>query len=126
MVGLPRNPDDFDVFDLDFAEAGRILVDHLAERGHREVILITPREHVYERGAYTERCRHVFRPNEIQVVGTIGAPPALGSEPGGRINFVYLRANLVIGRRATGRRYPCKPFQITQLRRFFGWQCRKP
>jgi DNA-binding LacI/PurR family transcriptional regulator len=58
MVGLPRNPDDFDVFDLDFAEAGRILVDHLAERGHREVILITPREHVYERGgAYAWRFR---------------------------------------------------------------------
>ena len=56
MVGLPRDPDGFDVFDLDFAEAGRILVDHLAERGHREVILITPREHVYERGgAYAWR-----------------------------------------------------------------------
>jgi DNA-binding LacI/PurR family transcriptional regulator len=35
MVGLPRNPEGFDVFDLDFAESGRIVVDHLAERGHR-------------------------------------------------------------------------------------------
>jgi DNA-binding LacI/PurR family transcriptional regulator len=58
MVGLPRNPEGFDVFDLDFAEAGQILVDHLAERGHREVILITPRQHVYERGgAYAWRFR---------------------------------------------------------------------
>jgi DNA-binding LacI/PurR family transcriptional regulator len=58
MVGLPRVPDDLDVFDLDFAEAGRILVDYLAERGHREVILITPHEHVYERGgAYGWRFR---------------------------------------------------------------------
>ncbi len=58
MVGLPRTPDGFDVFDLDFAESGRILVDHLAERGHREIILITPREHVFERGgAYSWRFR---------------------------------------------------------------------
>jgi DNA-binding LacI/PurR family transcriptional regulator len=56
MVGLPRTPEGFDVFDLDFAESGRILVDHLAERGHREIILITPREHVFERGgAYSWR-----------------------------------------------------------------------
>ncbi|HXR71038.1 LacI family DNA-binding transcriptional regulator, partial [Actinocrinis sp.] len=58
MVGLPRTPEGFDVFDLDFAESGRILVDHLAERGHREIILITPREHVFERGgAYSWRFR---------------------------------------------------------------------
>ncbi|MGH3246076.1 MAG: substrate-binding domain-containing protein, partial [Trebonia sp.] len=56
MVGLPRNPEDFDVFDLDFPESGRILVDHLAERGHREIILITPHHHVNERGgAYAWR-----------------------------------------------------------------------
>ena len=58
MVGLPRTPEGFDVFDLDFAESGRILIDHLAERGHREIILITPREHVFERGgAYSWRFR---------------------------------------------------------------------
>jgi DNA-binding LacI/PurR family transcriptional regulator len=58
MVGLPRTPEGFDVFDLDFAESGRILIDHLAEREHREIILITPREHVFERGgAYSWRFR---------------------------------------------------------------------
>lgn len=58
MVGLPRTPEGFDVFDLDFAESGRILINHLAERGHREIILITPREHVFERGgAYSWRFR---------------------------------------------------------------------
>ena len=58
MVGLPRTPEGFDVFDLDFAESGRILVDHLAELGHREIILITPREDVFERGgAYSWRFR---------------------------------------------------------------------
>ena len=58
MVGLPRTRDGFDVFDLDFAEAGRVLVDHLAELGHRDVVLVTPNEHVYERGgAYAWRFR---------------------------------------------------------------------
>src|ERR1700678_4313957 len=62
MVGLPRNPEDFDVFDLDFPESGRILVDHLAERGHREIILITPHHHVNERGgAYAREVRDARR-----------------------------------------------------------------
>ena len=69
MVGLPRNPEGFDVFDLDFAESGRILVDHLAERGHHELILITPREDVYERGgAYAWR----FRDAALQQAATHG------------------------------------------------------
>lgn len=58
MVGLPRSPGGFDVFDLDFAESGRTLVDHLAALGHRDIVLITPNEHVYERGgAYAWRFR---------------------------------------------------------------------
>jgi DNA-binding LacI/PurR family transcriptional regulator len=69
MVGLPRNPDDFDVFDLDFAAAGRILVDHLADRGHRELILITPHQHVYEfGGSYAWR----FRDAVLQQAATFG------------------------------------------------------
>jgi DNA-binding LacI/PurR family transcriptional regulator len=56
MVGLPRHSEGFDVFDLDFGEAGRMLVNHLAERGHRDIVLITPRQHVYEQGgAYAWR-----------------------------------------------------------------------
>jgi DNA-binding LacI/PurR family transcriptional regulator len=55
-VGLPRVAGDLDVFDLDFAESGRILVDHLAGRGHRDIILISPHEQVYQRGgAYAWR-----------------------------------------------------------------------
>ncbi|HEY0259713.1 MAG TPA: LacI family DNA-binding transcriptional regulator [Lacisediminihabitans sp.] len=69
MVGLPREPDGFDVFDLDFAASGRLLMDHLAQRGHREVILITPREHVFERGgAYAWR----FRDSALQQAATYG------------------------------------------------------
>lgn len=56
MVGLPKNTDGFDVFDLDFDESGRVLIDHLAERGHSEIVLITPRADVYDRGgAYAWR-----------------------------------------------------------------------
>ncbi|WP_349897643.1 LacI family DNA-binding transcriptional regulator [Parafrigoribacterium soli] len=58
LVGLPAHADGIDVFDLDFEESGRMLVDHLHERGHRDIILITPQEHVFERGgAYAWRFR---------------------------------------------------------------------
>lgn len=58
LVGLPRDTDGLDVFDLDFGESARMLVDHLHERGHREIILISPHEHVIARGgAYAWRFR---------------------------------------------------------------------
>jgi len=57
-VGLPSNTDGVDVFDLDFEESARMLVEHLRERGHRSIILITPQQHVFERGgAYAWRFR---------------------------------------------------------------------
>ncbi|HXR43168.1 MAG TPA: LacI family DNA-binding transcriptional regulator, partial [Pseudolysinimonas sp.] len=58
LVGVPKDTAGVDVFDLDFEASGRLLVDHLADRGHRSVVLITPQEHVYERGnAYAWRFR---------------------------------------------------------------------
>jgi DNA-binding LacI/PurR family transcriptional regulator len=58
LVGLPRDTDGLDVFDLDFGEAARMLVDHLHELGHREIVLISPHEHVITRGgAYVWRFR---------------------------------------------------------------------
>lgn len=60
LVGLPRDTQTqgLDVFDLDFGESARIIVDHLAERGHHEIALVTPKEHVFERGgAYSWRFR---------------------------------------------------------------------
>ena len=58
MVGLPRDTDGVDVFDLDFEGSARILVDHLHDLGHQEVILVTPPRHVFERGgAYAWRFR---------------------------------------------------------------------
>lgn len=57
-VGLPGDTTGLDVFDLDFAESARVVIDHLHERGHREVVLISPPEHVFERGgAYGWRFR---------------------------------------------------------------------
>ncbi|TXK19301.1 LacI family DNA-binding transcriptional regulator [Homoserinibacter sp. GY 40078] len=58
LVGLPRDTDGLDVFDLDFGEAARMLVDHLQGLGHREIILVSPNEHVITRGgAYVWRFR---------------------------------------------------------------------
>lgn len=58
LVGLPRDTEGVDVFDLDFAAAARLLVDHLYGLGHHEVVLVTPPRHVYERGgAYSWRFR---------------------------------------------------------------------
>lgn len=58
LVGLPRDTEGLDVFDLDFGEAARMLVDHLYHLGHREIILISPHQHVIARGgAYVWRFR---------------------------------------------------------------------
>ena len=57
-VGLPGDCTGLDVFDLDFEQAGQVMVDHLHERGHREVILVSQPDHVVERGgAYVWRLR---------------------------------------------------------------------
>ncbi|MFF1573378.1 LacI family DNA-binding transcriptional regulator [Leifsonia sp. NPDC058292] len=58
LIGYARNGEGFDSFDLDFGEAGRLIVDHLAELGHRDIVLITPPRHVYDRGgSYAWRFR---------------------------------------------------------------------
>jgi DNA-binding LacI/PurR family transcriptional regulator len=59
LVGLPKDTRGVDVFDLDFEEAGREMVDHLHRLGHREVILASQPEHVVERGgAYVWRLQN--------------------------------------------------------------------
>jgi DNA-binding LacI/PurR family transcriptional regulator len=58
LVGLPGDTEGLDVYDLDFADAARTLVDHLHALGHQDIALITPPRHVYERGgAYAWRFR---------------------------------------------------------------------
>jgi DNA-binding LacI/PurR family transcriptional regulator len=56
LVGMPLDCTGLDVFDLDFEEAGRLMVDHMRALGHRELILVSQPEHVVERGgAYVWR-----------------------------------------------------------------------
>ncbi|MEO7015541.1 MAG: LacI family DNA-binding transcriptional regulator [Leifsonia sp.] len=58
LIGYARNGEGFDSFDLDFGEAARLVIDHLAQLGHRNIVLITPPRHVYDRGgSYAWRFR---------------------------------------------------------------------
>ncbi|MCH7230544.1 LacI family transcriptional regulator [Glycomyces sp. L485] len=59
LVGLPVDCTGVDVFDLDFEEAGRVMLEHLYALGHRELILVSQPEHVVERGgAYVWRLQN--------------------------------------------------------------------
>ncbi|WP_265522995.1 LacI family DNA-binding transcriptional regulator [Oerskovia flava] len=59
LVGLPEDCSGVDVFDLDFEEAGRAMVDHLYKLGHRELVLVSQPDHVVERGgAYVWRLQN--------------------------------------------------------------------
>ncbi|WP_277212166.1 LacI family DNA-binding transcriptional regulator [Isoptericola croceus] len=59
LVGLPADCAGVDVFDLDFEDAGRLMVEHLHRLGHRELVLVSQPEHVVERGgAYVWRLQN--------------------------------------------------------------------
>jgi DNA-binding LacI/PurR family transcriptional regulator len=49
LIGLPADPVGLDCVDLDFAEAGRLCVEHLAGLGHREVAFIGEAPGIYQR-----------------------------------------------------------------------------
>ena len=49
LIGVPADPAGLDCVDLDFAEAGRLCVEHLAHLGHREVAFIGEAEGIYRR-----------------------------------------------------------------------------
>lgn len=50
LIGIPDGQPAVDCIDLDFGAAGALLVDHLAERGHREVIFLTLPDELFARG----------------------------------------------------------------------------
>ncbi|PPF53886.1 LacI family transcriptional regulator [Clavibacter michiganensis] len=50
VIGLPQDPTGIDVFDLDFAEAATVTLEHLRGLGHEKVAVIVPPRHVFERG----------------------------------------------------------------------------
>jgi len=47
LVGVPENNGGSDLVDLDFAEAGALLIDHLSSLGHREVLFFTLPEQIF-------------------------------------------------------------------------------
>ncbi len=49
LIGVPADPAGLDCVDLDFEQAGRLCVDHLARLGHRTVAFIGEAEGVYRR-----------------------------------------------------------------------------
>lgn len=49
LIGVPADPAGLDCVDLDFAEAGRLCVEYLADLGHRAVAFIGEAEGVYRR-----------------------------------------------------------------------------
>jgi DNA-binding LacI/PurR family transcriptional regulator len=51
LVGMPHDTRGVDAIDLDFAAAGRLLVDHLADKGHREATFVRWPEEIYRAGA---------------------------------------------------------------------------
>lgn len=58
LIGMPRQTRGVDAVDLDFAAAARMLVDHLADAGHREATFITWPEEIFASGrTYAARFR---------------------------------------------------------------------
>jgi DNA-binding LacI/PurR family transcriptional regulator len=58
LIGVPGDATGLDVFDLDFGEAARTIVDHLHGLGHEDLVLVVPPRRVFERGgAYAWRFR---------------------------------------------------------------------
>jgi DNA-binding LacI/PurR family transcriptional regulator len=62
LLGLPDRPTGLSCVDLDFAAAGAQAVDHLADLGHREIVLVGQPKAVYERNtSYALRLLAGFR-----------------------------------------------------------------
>jgi DNA-binding LacI/PurR family transcriptional regulator len=61
LIGFPADSAGLTCVDLDFARAGVLCVEHLAERGHREIALLGAPSVVYERGTgFARRTREGF------------------------------------------------------------------
>ncbi|GAA3762301.1 LacI family DNA-binding transcriptional regulator [Salinactinospora qingdaonensis] len=87
LVGLPGDCTGVDVFDLDFEESGRTMVEHLHTLGHRELLLVSQPEHVIERGgAYVWRLQNAAletaaaRGITVHAVYGSSAQPEIGRE----------------------------------------------
>jgi DNA-binding LacI/PurR family transcriptional regulator len=82
LVGLPEDTSGIDVFDVDFAAVGRLMVDHLHELGHRELILVSQPEHVVARGgAYVWRLANAAQQRAAELGVTLHARFAASGQP---------------------------------------------
>jgi DNA-binding LacI/PurR family transcriptional regulator len=62
LIGVPAAPGGLTCVDLDFAGAGAAAVTHLADLGHRQIVLLGPSPAVYQRGtSYAGRFLGGFR-----------------------------------------------------------------
>lgn len=68
-LGVPADASGVDVFDLDFGDAARLLIEHLGALGHRSIGLVTPPERVFDRGG-TYGLR--FRESALETAGRLG------------------------------------------------------
>lgn len=83
LIGLPRDTENLHVFDLDFGEAARMLVDHLYGLGHHEIIIVSPPRHVFERGgAYAWRFRDAAQERAARYGITLHAYYGESQQPG--------------------------------------------
>ncbi len=83
LVGLPGITKGVDVFDLDFAASGRVMVERLHALGHTELILVSQPEHVVERGgAYVWRLADAAMDRAQQLGVTLHHYHASSSQPG--------------------------------------------
>ncbi|GAA1187807.1 LacI family DNA-binding transcriptional regulator [Nesterenkonia xinjiangensis] len=81
-VGLPGRTGDVDIFDLDFAAAGRLMVDRMHDLGHRELVLVSQPEHVVARGgAYVWRLADAACERATQLGVTVHACFGSSSQP---------------------------------------------
>lgn len=113
LVGLPADVDGVDVFDLDFEETGRVMVEHLVNLGHRELILISQPEHVVERGgAYVWRLQNAaveaaaFAGIEIHTYFGAAGQPQIGQQLGEILDAHPMATGLLLNNEAVAAALP--------------------
>ena len=90
LIGIAEDNDVVDSVDLDFAEAGRMLVRHLAEQGHRRIIFVT-----FPEGLFAQDLGFVWRLRDSVI--------AEAAERGIVLTIVYDDANPLARSRVLGR-----------------------
>jgi DNA-binding LacI/PurR family transcriptional regulator len=113
LVGLPGDPSGIDVFDLDFAATGRLMVETLQLLGHRELILVSQPEHVLERGgAYVWRLANAAQQRAAELGVTLhhhfgsSSQPQIGTELDGMLDAHPNATGLLLNNEAAAAALP--------------------